>query len=69
MTSHDHILASTTSKAFSLWDLETNDLIHEVSGGLNSSFIKSVVIHPERNIMFTSNDKLINVWDLRTFKA
>lgn len=68
LAAHDNILASSASKSVAVWDLETNELIHELSGNPNPNFVRSVIIHPERQIMFTTADRMVNVWDMRTFK-
>ena len=44
-------------------------MLRQINGGVNTTFVRSVVVHPERQVMFTTNDRLVNVWDLRTHKV
>ncbi len=69
MTAHANILISTGTKSLKIWDLETSKIISDLSGPHLSSFVKYVMVDPERRLMFTACEKNITIWDLVTLNV
>ena len=62
VTSLGNMLYSSSNKTFKVWSLDNLACISEINA--HSGLIKSMVVWPEKNILATASDKIINLWDL-----
>jgi len=62
VSSLGNMLYSSGYKTFEVWSLDSITCISEIQA--HSSYIKSIAIWPEKNLLATACDKVISLWDL-----
>ena len=63
----DNTIISTACKSVKIWDAITMKCQYELCNF--SGFVKTALISPEHNLIATTCEKLINLWDSRVFKS
>ena len=61
-------MVSSANRSIRIWDLSNNALVSDITNNnLNylNYFVRSLAIHPEKQLLAAACDKVVTLWDLR----
>jgi WD40 repeat protein len=58
-------MVSSANRNIRIWDLSDNKLVSDIYSNHLNYFVRSLAIHPEKQLLAAACDKLVTLWDLR----
>jgi WD40 repeat protein len=59
------MLISSANRNIKIWDLTDSKLVSDITNVNLNTFVKSLAISSDKNLLVAACDKLVTLWDLR----
>jgi WD40 repeat protein len=59
------MLISSANRNIRIWDLADNKLLSDIQNPNLNTFVRSLVVWPEKQLLVAACDKVVTLWDLR----
>jgi len=59
------MLISSANRNIRIWDLADNKLLSDIQNPNLNTFVRSLAVWPEKQLLVAACDKVVTLWDLR----
>ena len=70
MTTYDNLLVTSGTKSINIWDIETCQLVADLSNpNYLQNFVKSVLAIHQNNYIAAACEKQVFIWDIKSYSS